>query len=183
MTLKTTPSARPIETARLVLREIRADDGAFLSELGRDPAFMEQCTDQLQHAEAVQDYLRWAVAIRASRGFGAYVVEGRAMGSPMGLCTLEWHRVLALEHIGFTILERFRGRGYALEAASALLEAFWSRGAREVAGLARPGNAASRALLAKLGLRFQRIRSLSGQTLAVYHLERPAGRPSAAPWL
>jgi len=178
-----TPSPVFVETPRLILRGAQRGDDEFFLELFNDAAFMRENTDQLRSLEAVRAYLDWAVRYRAQRGFGAFVIVDRARGNPLGLCTVVWQRELGDEHIGYSLLERYRGEGRAFEAASALLEASWARGARRMFGIVRPENAISHHLLGKLGMTFQREGVVDGRTFAWYRRERPALLAAGSPWL
>ena len=65
--------------------------------------------------------------------------------------------------VGFSILKRFGGKGYAFEAAIAVMD--YGRtvlGLREIVGVTAPDNRVSIRLLEKLGMRFQRTIHLPG---------------------
>jgi RimJ/RimL family protein N-acetyltransferase len=65
--------------------------------------------------------------------------------------------------IGFAFLERFRGRGYAREAAAAVMADARSRlGIERVVAITSLDNHASMAVLQRLGLRFDRLVTAPG---------------------
>jgi RimJ/RimL family protein N-acetyltransferase len=86
----------------------------------------------------------------------------------LGMCGLIRRDTLPDVDIGFAFLERHQGRGYAFEAAAAVL----AHG-RQVLGLARivaitdPDNAASIQLLEKIGLTFERMVTMPGSDEAL----------------
>jgi len=65
----------------------------------------------------------------------------------------EWEGVV---EFGYTIIEGFRGRGYATAAARALMEWGIRAGARRFVLSIAPDNRASRRVAEKLGFRFER---------------------------
>ena len=156
-----------LETERLVLRRFTLDDAAFLRELVNEPGWLRYIGDRkVQTLDDARGYLERALLAQYVRlGFGFYRVELQADGTPVGLCGLVRRQGMDDVDMGFAILERHSGRGYASEAAQRIV-----RHAREDLGLARitgitqPGNAASIALLEKLGMRFERTIRLPGET-------------------
>ena len=153
------------ETARLRLRRLRCEDAAFILELLNDPDFLQNVGDRQVRslADAERYILTGPVASYERWGFGLYLMEIRSTGAPAGICGLLRRDGLEDPDIGFALLPRFRGAGYALEAAIAAL-----RYGREVLGLARivaitaPENHSSMQVLGRLGLKFDRMIQLPG---------------------
>jgi len=84
-------------------------------------------------------------------------------GTPVGICGLVKRETLDLVDVGFSMLARFSGKGYAFEAATAVMD--YGRtvlGLREIVGVTAPDNRVSIRLLEKLGMRFQRKIHLPG---------------------
>lgn len=155
-----------LETERLVLRELDpARDAAFMLQVLNEPAFIENVADRGVRtlADAEEFITNKMLPSYARFGFGFYAVELKETGLPVGMCGLTKRDFLDDVDIGYSTLERYWGRGYAFEAASALMEH-----GRKVHGLQRiiaftaPGNERSGKLLEKLGLRFERMVSLPG---------------------
>lgn len=152
--MSATPRAvSPLHTERLRLRELVADDAGFLVELLNDADFIARIGDRgVRTAEAALGYLRdgpWASY--AEHGFGLWCVERMADGVPLGMCGLLKRATLPDIDIGYAFLPRFRGQGYAREAARAVLEfADDALCAACVLAVVAPGNTASTALLADL---------------------------------
>ena len=79
--------------------------------------------------------------------------------------------------LGFALLARFRGNGYAYEAASATLDyAESAMGLRRVAAIVSPENHDSRRLLVKLGLQFERMihPPLDANAVCLYAFTQPS---------
>jgi ribosomal-protein-alanine N-acetyltransferase len=94
----------------------------------------------------------------AKFGYGLYLVELKGDRVPVGICGFV--RRDALEHpdIGFAFLREHWSRGFAFEAARAVLDhGFGALGFRTVLGVTTPANQASIRLLERLGLRYQRM--------------------------
>jgi RimJ/RimL family protein N-acetyltransferase len=66
--------------------------------------------------------------------------------------------------IGFAFLSRYRSKGYAAEAAAAVLaHAGQVLGLRRIVAITSPDNWASIAVLEKIGLKFERMIRLTAQ--------------------
>jgi ribosomal-protein-alanine N-acetyltransferase len=149
---------QPIETSRLVLRDLVDDDAAFIFELVNDPAWLRYIGDKgVRDLDGARAYIaNGPHASYARFGFGLWRIELKETGTPIGLCGLLKRDTLDDVDIGYALLPRFGGQGYAFEAA----EATW-RQARDVLRLPRlvaivsPDNQASIKLLEKLGLRYE----------------------------
>jgi len=155
-----------LETERLILRHLHADDAPFILELLNDPAWLRYIGDKgVRTPDDARAYIRNGPADMYARfGFGLWRVERKDDGAPIGLCGLIKRDTLPDVDIGFAFLPAFRAQGYARESAAATLAH-----ARDVLKLPRvvaivsPGNDSSAALLEKVGLRFERTLQLSGR--------------------
>jgi RimJ/RimL family protein N-acetyltransferase len=147
-------------TERLVLRRLVLDDAAFILELLNEPGWLRFIGDRgVRTLEDARAYLeRVPMTLYAKHGFGLYAVELRADATPVGMCGLIRRDVLPDPDIGFALLSRHEGRGYAIEAAQGVV-----RHAREdvklprLAAIVNPENRRSIGLLGKLGMRFERM--------------------------
>jgi len=159
-----------IETPRLRIRRLRDDDAPFILELLNTPGFLQHIGDrQVRDLDGALRYLQQGpYASHARHGHGLDGVELKASGALIGMCGLLRRETLDAPDIGYAFLPEYEGRGYASEAAAAVL-----RHGREALGIARivaivsPGNAASMRVLEKLGLRRDGSVTLPGQAPAV----------------
>jgi len=144
-----------LATERLRLRPFDLGDAAFALRLLNEPGFLRHIGDKgVRTLEDARAYLAdGPLASYARHGFGLLAVVPRAGGEPLGMCGLLKRDVLPDPDVGFALLAAHEGRGYAFEAASAVLA-----DARERLGLARivalvaPDNARSIRLLERLGM-------------------------------
>jgi RimJ/RimL family protein N-acetyltransferase len=149
---------KTIETERLVLRHLTIEDDAFMLELMNEPDFIRFVADRgLRTRADAAVYLSEKILLSYARyGFGFYRVDLKDSGTAIGICGLVKRETLDWVDIGFSLLERFRGRGYALEAATAVMK--YGLNVLElprIVAVTAPDNRNSIRLLEKLGLRFQ----------------------------
>jgi RimJ/RimL family protein N-acetyltransferase len=150
----------PLETSRLTLRRYVAEDfGAFHAARAHEEVARYLYQGPLTEAES-RDLLNRKIANAAwsSEGdwFSAAVVV-RESGLTVGDIALNWvsERDRTAE-IGFVFDPRHQGKGYATEAARALLEwSFETAGMHRVIGRLEARNAASARVLEKLGMRLE----------------------------
>lgn len=147
-----------IETERLRLRPLRDDDGdaAAMLELLNEPGFHRYIGDRgIRTLEQARGCIRDGPLVSYARhGYGMYVVERRSDGAWLGNAGLVHRAALPHADVGYALLERHTGQGYALEAARAVLgHARDTLGLGALCAIVTPGNARSVALLEKLGFR------------------------------
>jgi [ribosomal protein S5]-alanine N-acetyltransferase len=147
------------ETPRLRLRHLARADAPFILELMSDHDFLRNIGDRGVHTlEDARHYLTSGPLASYERyGFGLCAVELKASGVTIGLCGLLHRETHPDVEVGFALLPRFRGQGYALEAARAVLE-FGTRelGLERLVAITRAGNEASIRILEALGLKYER---------------------------
>jgi RimJ/RimL family protein N-acetyltransferase len=149
-----------LETARLSLRRLSTDDAPFVLKLLNEPSFLRFIGDRgVRSLEDARQYiLEGPVRSYARHGFGVYLALRKEDSAAIGICGLLKRESLEDVDVGFALLPGYWSRGYAYEAASAVM----AHG-REAFGLARivavtdPDNSASIRVLEKLGLRFERL--------------------------
>jgi RimJ/RimL family protein N-acetyltransferase len=153
-----------IETERLNLREVNESDAAFILELLNDPDFMRNVADRgVRTLEDARRYVaeRFTAAYRRD-GFGFWLVEPKGSGVPAGICGLVKRDTLPGVDVGYAFLPPFRSKGYAYESASAVVaHARDALGLKRIFAIVNPENAVSIRVLEKLGMKFERMVSLS----------------------
>lgn len=134
------------------------EDAEFVHELLNEPAFLESVGDKgIQTIEDAANYIeREALQSYQNNGYGPYCMENISDGTAIGICSLKKRAQLAHPDLGFAILRRFRGHGYATEAALGLMDfATQSLAISTLAAITHPDNKASIRLLQKLGFEYQ----------------------------
>jgi len=149
-----------LSTQRLVLSHLSDEDAPFIVELLNDPDWIRYIGDRnVRTPEDARQYLRnGPMAMYAREGFGLYRTALSRDDTPIGLCGLIRRPALADVDIGFAFLPAYRGLGYALESAGAVLDEARSLGLPRVVAIVSPENARSAALLTRLA--FVRERSI-----------------------
>lgn len=156
-------SAPTLTTPRLRLRPLTEADAAFAFELVNEPGWLRYIGDRgVRSLEDARLYLaNGAIAMYAQRGHGLLAVERQADGALLGICGLIKRDGMEDVDLGYALLARYEGQGYAREAAEAAL----THG-RDVLQLPRIvaltalANERSIRLLQKIGFRFERVISV-----------------------
>lgn len=152
-----------LETERLRIRHLEMTDDAFILELLNEPGWLKNIGDRGVHTlEDAQRYIENGPRTSyAKNGFGLYAVELKDSGVVIGMCGLIKRDTLEDVDIGYALLERYWSKGYAYEAASAVLDyGFKTIGLKRIVAIIEPSNEASARVLEKIGLRFDRIVTL-----------------------
>lgn len=156
-----------IETGRLSLHELSADDGndaAFILRLLNEPSFLKNIGDRGVHSlEDAYNYLRIGpMASYRANGFGLYRVQVKASGATAGMCGLVKRVTLQDVDLGYALLPEFCGQGYAVEAATAVLADARARlRIDRIVAITDPRNQASVRVLEKLGFSYEKMVQLT----------------------
>lgn len=153
-----------IETERLILCHLAADDAEFILELLNQPSFIRYIGDKgVRTFDDARRYIaEGPVKSYELNGYGLNLVRLKASGTPIGICGVLKRDTLPDPDIGFAFLPSYWNQGYAFESAAAVMAH-----ARETLGLDRilaitsPDNEASEKLLGRIGLRFDRLVKLA----------------------
>jgi RimJ/RimL family protein N-acetyltransferase len=153
------------ETTRLRVRHLTPYDAPFILELVNDPAWLRFIGDRNVHSlEDARGYIQGPVEAYARLGYGLYLIEQKATGEPLGICGLLKRDYLEDADIGFAFLPRHTGKGYAGEAAAAVVDHARTLGMRRVLAIANQDNQTSTKLLLKLGFTIERKIVPPGET-------------------
>jgi ribosomal-protein-alanine N-acetyltransferase len=149
-----------IDTRHLLIRPFTLDDAAaywpllslpeVLRYVGETPTTSLEEVRQILLAAPLKDY--------AQHGYGRMACIEKNSGRLVGFSGLKYLADLRDTDIGYRFLPECWGKGYATESAQALMaqgrEEF---GLARIIGLVDPANGASRRVLEKLGLLFERM--------------------------
>ena len=167
-----------LQTQRLTLTHLAFDDSAFIIELLNDPSFIRYIGDkEVRTAEDAREYLRTGpIHSYEQHGYGLFRTALTEGDIPIGICGLLLRDYLQDPDVGFALLPAYRGKGYAFEAAAAVLN--WGKatvGLRRIVGIVDPSNRNSVGLLEKIGLSFECTMCLDGeeQDVSLYAVDYP----------
>jgi RimJ/RimL family protein N-acetyltransferase len=140
---------------RVLLRQWEERDRPSFAELNADPVAMEFFPSTLtrEQSDAMVDRLR-AVIDEKGWGFWCLEIDGHCAGfTGLNVPTFDAPFMPAVE-IGWRMLPRYWGHGYATEAARLALDyGFGVLSASEIVAFTAPGNRRSRAVMERLGMR------------------------------
>ena len=167
-------------TDRLVLRPLRIEDAAALRAMYLDPEVMRYMGGPYTlPVDDLQARLAMRIAEHEEHGFGLLATELRETGELIGRCGhLKWEIENCIEtEVGYLLARRHWGRGYATEAARALIDDGFARlGASRIISLIHPENIASQRVAEHNGLRFRRNVSVPGiplDEIRLYAVDAP----------
>ncbi len=162
-------------TDRLRLRWMTEDDAGHMLAIWNDPGFVRfvgdrGIRDETQARRAMREGI---LKLYAEHGYGPYLLEPLDGVAPMGICGLFQRDNLEFPDLGYSLLPAFRGRGFALEAASAVLaHARDDLEIAEILAIVSPENTRSIRLLETLGMNFERLLRMPGdeKDVALYRI-------------
>ncbi len=162
-----------LETERLSLRELTVDDAEFILTLLNERSFLKYIGDKKVRSldDARQYILNGPVASYERHGFGLNCVELRESHTPIGMCGLLKRDELPDPDLGFALLPDFWNKGFAFEAAEAVLKDARERlQIQRILAITSLDNDASINLLKRLGFSFQEVVQLSpsGEQLRLF---------------
>ena len=159
-----------LQTDRLILREWRESDREAFARMNADPRVMEFYPATLSREQSDRMVDRIQAEIR-ERGFGYWALELGESGRFIGYTGIRWveyvmHFTPAVE-VGWRVAPEYWGRGFATEAARAVIDhAFGDLEHETLQSAARVSNPASRRVLEKCafqwtGVQLTRIRAIN----------------------
>ena len=154
-----------LETERLRLRRLGVEDAPFIGRLLNDADFLRHIGDRgVRTVEEARAYIAAGpVASHREHGFGTDLVVRREDGAPLGVCGIMRKPWLEEPDLAYAFLPEGRGRGWAREAAAAVLADAQRRlGLTSLVAVVTPDNAPSLRLLEALG--FERADGVADPT-------------------
>lgn len=163
------------ETPRLRLREWKQEDLGRVAPIYGDPGLTQWIGDG-----SPRDQAAWAAEIDRcrrlyrERGFGLWAVEIRENGALIGHCGLQDLDGGTEIALGYALASEWRGQGYALEAARAVVDyGFATLGIDRIVAVTQPSNVSSIKVLERLGMTFVHEAEHYGKRVAVYGMDSP----------
>ena len=170
---KTHVSQIMIETERLLLRKMREDDANSLLDIFSDPIAM-------RHFGVIFDRSRMDKWVRDNlehdkqHGFSLLSVVLKDNGEVIGDCGLETDKIEGdlIVGIGYDFKRSYWGKGYATEAAKAVLEyGFSNFDFDSIFGWIDPKNVPSRLVAERIGMTLARHVDRGGKRYALYKID------------
>ena len=181
-----------IETKRLLLRPMRAEDTDALLRIFTDPRVMAAFDAELFDRGQMEGWVQRNLDHQDRYGYGLFSVILRESGELIGNCGLEEmeiHEISsggtaagaaadAAAELGYDFLSDHWNQGYATEAATAARDyAFGTLALPRLISLIRQGNTASRRVAGKIGMRHERDIRRAGHPYWLFAIDAPDRRP------
>ena len=175
MSLKKQPDANKFyETERLIIRPISVEDKELIFELYNSPQFIRHIGDRnIKSVEDAENYIKNRFLPQLERrGFGNYLIITKEGDEKIGAVGIFEREGLEVVDIGYSLLERFHGKGYAFEAARKVKSIGMDEyGLSKISAIISKDNIPSQKLIEKLGLKFQKYVTLPGETEELNYYE------------
>lgn len=165
-----------LETERLELGVISEEDAEIMLAIWNDPAFIRNVNDRgVRTIEEAREAVReGAQKLFEDYGYGPYWMQLKSDGTRIGICGLFKRENLDDPDIGFAVLPDWIGKGYAGEAAAAVVSyARDGLGLSALTAIVSPANAPSIGLIKKLGMSFDRMITMPGDDDAIQLYSMP----------
>lgn len=146
-------------TERLVLREMTEEDAPQLLALHRNPNVMRFIPGEppLRTVEDAIALMRDNVFLQYARGVGRWACIEKASGAYVGWSGVKYIAEDDEYDVGYRFHEEYWGKGFATESARGVCDFARARLAGErVVGKAMHGNVASRRVLEKAGMEYEK---------------------------
>ena len=163
-----------LETPRLLLRPLADEHLPGLHAINGDPAVMTYIGNGAALSLLQSQIMITTVQQRwAEHGMSWWALLRRDDGAMVGAAALQplEARLGAVLEIGWRLPRSCWGLGYATEAAQAAVDHARRIGQRQVVAVARPGNAASIAVMRRLGMRSRGIEIHYDTPCATFELD------------
>lgn len=165
-----------LRTERLIIRKLTFDDSLFIVQLLNSPGWLKYIGDRgVKTEEDAKLYLQNGPLLSYEKyGFGLYLVMLLETGDPIGMCGILKRENLEHPDLGFAFLPEFTGKGYAYEAANAVIQFAGQRlEIKTLLAITLPENLNSIKLLEKVGMKYDGVvKSPDGKdNLNLYKME------------
>ncbi|WP_426484106.1 GNAT family N-acetyltransferase [Flavobacterium sp. 2] len=170
----------PIETERLLLRELLLSDANGMFELDSNPnVHLFLGNNPVKKLEESIEYIHFAQKQYKDFGIGRWAVILKETNEFLGwsgikFITDEINGHKNFYEIGYRFIEKYWGKGYATEAGKAFVDyAFNEMKVNALYAYADAGNENSRKILEKLGLQYINSFEYEGETEVWYEMKNP----------
>lgn len=170
----------PIETERLLLRELLLSDADGMFELDSNPnVHLFLGNNPVKKLEESIKYIHFAQKQYKDFGIGRWAVILKETNEFLGwsgikFITDEINGHKNFYEIGYRFIEKYWGKGYATEAGKAFVDyAFNEMKVNALYAYADAGNENSRKILEKLGLQYINSFEYEGETEVWYEMKNP----------
>jgi len=162
------------ETERLIIRPMSLDDADLILELYNMPKFIKFIGNRnINSLSDAENYIKNKFLPQFEKsGFGNYLIVLKEGNQKIGGVGIFEREGLDIVDIGFSVLERFEGKGLMFEAAQKVksigMDDF---GLKKISAITVKDNFSSQKLIERLGLKFQKYVTLPNETEELMYYE------------
>ncbi|EAR02722.1 GNAT family N-acetyltransferase [Maribacter sp. HTCC2170] len=154
-----------IKTDRIIVQRAVLSDAPFIFELLNSPTWLEFIGDRgISNLKKAERYIQESLIDSLDKnGYGLLKVCLKLNETPIGLCGFLKRDYLESVDIGYAILPAFEGKGYAHEAAQAVIDYGQKElGLSPILAITSQKNKKSQNLLSKIGLNKKGLIKIDG---------------------
>ena len=162
------------ESERLIFRPFTLDDLPMLIEQRSDPDVIRYLGGtKLQNPDALSKRIRFYMSCYESHGFGMCAMIWKPTGEMIGSAGLQPLDGTDEIEVGYSMIKEYWGKGIGTEAARAWLNhGFRDAGLERIVAVAHTGNRASRHIMEKLGMTYEKSEVHYGEECAFYAISK-----------
>lgn len=161
-----------LESERLIIKDVEVKEAPFYFELFNDPDWIKYINDKgLKSVEETASYLEDILEKNSKlNGLGFYSVLEKGTNSFIGMTSVLQREKLDYIDVGYALLPKARGKGYATEATKLTMNFVQEKFKQDkVLAFTLPENDKSKRLLEKLGFKYIGIQTIfEGEEDCVY---------------
>ncbi|WP_144283126.1 GNAT family N-acetyltransferase [Chryseobacterium echinoideorum] len=162
------------ETERLLIRPMSLEDADFIFELYNMPSFIQYIGNRnILTVGDAETYIQSKFLPQFEKlGFGNYLIILKEGNHKIGGVGIFEREGLDVMDIGFSVLEKFEGKGLMFEAAQKIISVGMSDfGLKKISAITTKDNFSSRKLIEKLGLKFKKMVTIPNDTKELMYYE------------
>ncbi|REC45891.1 GNAT family N-acetyltransferase [Chryseobacterium sp. 5_R23647] len=162
------------ETERLLIRPVAVDDTDIIFQLYNMPNFIKFIGNKnINSLSDAENYIKSKFLPQIEkRGFGNYILVLKEGNQKIGSVGIFEREGLDVVDIGFSVLEKFEGKGLMFEAAQKVksigMEEF---GLNKISAITSKDNFSSQKLIERIGLKFQKYVTLPNEDEELMYYE------------
>ncbi|MDF2551812.1 MAG: N-acetyltransferase [Chryseobacterium sp.] len=162
------------ETERLIIRPMSLNDADLILELYNMPKFIKFIGNRnINSLSDAENYIKAKFLPQFEKsGFGNYLIVLKEGNQKIGGVGIFEREGLDIVDIGFSVLEKFEGKGLMFEAAQKVksigMDDF---GLNKISAITTKDNLSSQKLIEKLGLKFQKYVTLPNENEELMYYE------------
>jgi RimJ/RimL family protein N-acetyltransferase len=163
-----------LETERLFIRPIKANDLDWLIEMRRPDAVNRYMGGpELQNAEQLAERMKFYLASHEKLGFGFSVMSLKSTGEKIGTSGLVPLSDTGEIEIGYNLSDQYWRQGYGFECAMEWLKyGFDVAGLERIVAVAHPDNTGSWRIMEKCGMKYEKSGQHYGMNVVYYSISQ-----------